>query len=56
MCRAAHALQRGDFTWLELAFRDADLRRVLSQWYSLPTPIRRGILAVVGSQEPTDSG
>jgi hypothetical protein len=50
MCRAAHALQRGDFTWLDVALHDAELRKVLIAWHGLPKSFRKALLALVESQ------
>lgn len=48
-CRAALALQNWRPEWLEVAFDDADLQRVVESWERLPTPMRRAILALVNS-------
>jgi hypothetical protein len=50
-CRAALALHSWRPQWLELAFDDADLQRVLDSWGLLPAAIRRAVLALIASQE-----
>jgi hypothetical protein len=45
------ALHTGCFKWLELAFTDADLQRVIAAWGDMLDAIRRAVLALVGSLE-----
>jgi hypothetical protein len=55
-CRAANALHSGCLTWLELASRDTDLRRVIDAWEKLPAAIRRAIVTLVSAINPDGSG
>ncbi len=48
-CRAALALQHWRPKWLEVAFDDADLQRVIEVWGDLPVSIRTAITALVGT-------
>jgi hypothetical protein len=50
-CRAARALHLCRPEWLELAWHDAELQRVVAAWGDLPQGIRRAMLALVGSLE-----
>lgn len=49
-CRAALALQNWRPEWLEVAFDDADLQRVVDAWADLPEAIRRAAVSLVDSQ------
>lgn len=49
-CRAALALHSWRPEWLEVAFDDAELQRVVDSWGSLPHGLRQGILAILQSQ------
>jgi len=46
-CRAALALQNWRPQWLEVAFVDADLQRVVEAWDGLPRSIKAAIAALV---------
>lgn len=48
-CRAAMALQNWRPEWLEVAFDDADLQRVVENWDNLADAIRLAITALIGS-------
>jgi len=50
MCRAANALHSGRLDWLALAFNDTNLQRVIAAWGNLPEPVRKAMMALVGSQ------
>jgi hypothetical protein len=52
-CRAALALQTGCSEGHELALNDADLQRVMLAWPSLPDAIRRAMLVLVDSSQPS---
>jgi len=47
MCCAANALHSGRLDWLRLTLADAELHRVIAVWATLPTEIKRAVVAVV---------
>jgi len=49
MCRAANALHSRRFQWLESAFNDADLQRVVASWGAMPDAIRIAVMALAGT-------
>jgi hypothetical protein len=49
-CRAALALHSSCPEWLEVAFDDADLQRIVTTRDGLPRAIKTAITALVGSQ------
>ncbi len=50
-CRAALALHSWRPEWLEVAFDDAELQRVVELWDRLPFAIRAAIKALLWSHE-----
>ncbi|MBX9791378.1 MAG: site-specific integrase, partial [Pirellulales bacterium] len=48
-CRAALALQNWRPEWLEVAFDDADLQRVVESWDAMPGSVRRAIVGLAES-------
>jgi hypothetical protein len=49
-CRAALALQSWRPEWLEVAFDDADLQRVVESWDRLPVTMRQAIVSMVSAR------
>jgi hypothetical protein len=54
--RAANALHFARSSFLELASRDADLRRMISAWAGLPEAIRRATWAMIDSGSGRQAG